>query len=152
MDYPSCRWNIHGISKIVGAMSHWSSSVEGYLRFVMCFATLFDFCGCFFPDGLLKPMRRFQLTREIRRGDDKWMRTMSWDRFNSTATWCLEVPKQVISSDQKWIEMVLLHMCHRGGMGLIPIHRFFFGVAYEECFIPLVCFDHGTAAVLEVPR
>ena len=24
----------------------------------------------FFPDGLLKPMRRFQLTREIRRGDD----------------------------------------------------------------------------------
>ena len=70
MDYPSCRWNIHGISKIVGAMSHWSSSVEGYLRFVMCFATLFDFRGCFFPDGLLKPMRRFQLTREIRRGDD----------------------------------------------------------------------------------
>jgi hypothetical protein len=48
MDYPSCRWNIHGISKIVGAMSHWSSSVEGYVRFVMCFATLFDFRGCFF--------------------------------------------------------------------------------------------------------
>lgn len=83
MDYPSCRWNIHGISKIVGAMSHWSSSVEGYVRFVMCFATLFDFRGCFFPDGLLKPMRRFQLTREIRRVDDKWMRTMSWDRFYS---------------------------------------------------------------------
>ena len=37
-------------------------------------------------------------------------------------------------------------------MGLVPIHRFFLGVAYEECFIPLVCFDHGTAAVLEVPQ